>query len=258
MSNDGGPWERGDTPRPSQPPAQPPRRALGPWLAFLIALAAIVAALAKAFPQAVRGFDDWSSVAYLMGFVVVVSAGLFRAGRGGLVQHLRHAAVWMAITAVLALGYAYRADLAQVPRRLEMAARPGAPIVTGEHELVVPQDEQGGYIVFAKVNGQSVRFLVDTGASDTVLSPDDARALGVKLDGLAYENLAETANGLGHGAPYVAQSLQVGPIRLDGFEMMVNQAPMSTSLLGLSFLHRLESFEVHDRTLVLRWRAGAG
>jgi len=156
--------------------------------------------------------------------------------------------------AVLALVVAYREEFAGVPQRLRLAFSMGDPVATGDHELVVPQDDQGAFVIVARVNGQRVRFIVDTGATDTVLSPADARRLGVPVDQLVYDGEAETANGVGHAAAYTAQTLEVGAIRFDQFRMAVNQAPMSSSLLGMSFLNRLESFEVRGRKLILKWR----
>lgn len=252
MTNDGGPWGRANT----TPPTAPPRRRFILWLLLLAALAGMVIALARAFPGAVRTRDDWASVAYLLGLVALVSAGVVRAGRGVVVQHLRHAAIWAAIVAVLALGFAYRQDFIGIWRHLRVAFSAGDPVATGAHELVIPQDESGAFVIIGKVNGERVRFLVDTGATDTVLSPDDVRRLGVDPATLRYDHGAETANGLGYGASYVANRLEVGPIRLDDFRMTVNRSPMSESLLGLTFLNRLESFEVRGRNLILKWRDG--
>ena len=136
-----------------------------------------------------------------------------------------------------------------------MAFGAGDPVVAGDHQLAIERDDrEGGFLIVGQVNGQRVRFLIDTGATDTVLSPDDARRLGVPVDSLAYDHLTETANGTGRAADWTAERLDVGAIRLDNFEMSVNQAPMSTSLLGMSFLSRLESFEVRGRRLILKWR----
>ncbi len=128
-------------------------------------------------------------------------------------------------------------------------------MAVGAHELVVSQDAEGGFQVVGQVNGQPVRFMIDTGATETVLAPQDARRLGVDLSGLTFDRQSETANGLGLGAPYQARTLEIGPIRLTDFKMEINKAPMSSSLLGLSFLNRLDSFEVKGRKLYLKWGA---
>jgi aspartyl protease family protein len=261
MTNEIGPWGS----RTPEPPP-PPRRGLRGvridgarvflCLCLAAGLAALIAALAHAFPESVRSGEDWTWVAYRAGFVVLVAAGVLRAGRLR-PAHLAYAAAWTGVVAVLVLGYAYREELAGVPDHVRLALSGGDPVRTAEHELVVPQDPQGGFFLIGKVNGQRVRFLVDTGASDTVLSPDDARRLGVDVERLRFVKAAETANGLGYGAPYAAESLEVGPIAMRGFAMTVNQAPMSSSLLGMSFLNRLESVQVQGQKLILRWRDGA-
>jgi aspartyl protease family protein len=225
------------------------------WLGLCAALTAIVLALAHAFPEAVRTPRDWAGVVRAAGMVVLVSAGMFRAGRVFRPQHLKFAAAWAGIIAALALGFAYRSELKGVGQHLQLAFSAGDPVVTTDQELVVPQDEDGSYVLVGRVNGQRVRFVVDTGASDTVLSPDDARRIGVDMEGLRYVVESETANGRGYGAPYVAHRLEVGPLALSEFKLTVNRAPMSASLLGMSFLSRLESFQFADHRLILRWRA---
>ncbi len=256
MTNEGGPWGRAEDAgsRVPAPAPRPPVGRLGLWAIVLAALILLVVALAKAFPEAVRTTEDWSNVAYLMGFLVLLSAGVFRFRRAAITQHLKHVAAWAVIVAALALGYAYREDLAGVPRHLQLAFATGNPVTTGDHELMIPQDDRGAFVVIGKVNGQRVRFMIDTGATDTVLSPDDARRLGVDVDGLHYGSVAETANGLGYGAPFTVNRLEVGPIGFDDFKTTINKAPMSTSLLGMSFLGRLTSFELRGRNLILKWR----
>jgi aspartyl protease family protein len=221
-------------------------------------LVGLVVALARAFPEALRTSQDWTELAYRAGFVVLIgTAAVLRVGPGRLGQHLRHAAIWVGLVAAVALVVAYRDEFSGVPQRLRLAFSNGDPVVTGERELVVPQDEEGAFEVVGRVNGQRVSFIVDTGATDTVLAPADARRLGLDVDRLDYAYESETANGKGYGAGYVAERLEVGPIAFDSFPMTVNQAPMSRSLLGMSFLRRLDSFEVRGRNLILRWRQPA-
>jgi aspartyl protease family protein len=225
------------------------------WLTVLIGAGALAATLLRSAPWALRDAHDWTYVVMWGGFLLLLSRSLLTAGRGDILRGVGHVAIWVAVVGVLALGYLYRAELAQAPQRLRMALNVGAPVATGPHELRVAQDDSGAYLVVGQVNGQRVLFMVDTGATDTVLSPADAQRVGVNLDALAFDRTAETANGLGYGAAWTADRLAVGDIRLAGFPVVVNKAPMSASLLGMSFLNRLDSFEVRDRTLILRWRA---
>jgi aspartyl protease family protein len=127
-------------------------------------------------------------------------------------------------------------------------------VAAGPHELVVTQDDEGGFFVIGRVNGEPVRFLVDTGSSETVLSPADAHRLGLDTAGLQFDRMAETANGIGYGAPITAGSVAVGSIEVTGLPMVINKAPMTSSLLGMTFLGRLESFQVRGHKLYLKAR----
>lgn len=258
MSNEGGPWGR-QTQEARRPVAPPPARRFsgrGVWILLLVAgLAVLVFALARAFPDQVQTRQDWGDVAYYAGFAVLVGTGFWRLKRHSPFQLLRYGAIWVAIFAVLTLGYAYREELAGVPRHLALAFGAGQPVVVGHNELAIPEDDRGSFDVAGKVNGQTVRFMVDTGSTDTVLTPADARRLGIDLSALRFVEPAETANGVGYGAPYVVHDLEVGPIRLQDVHVLINKAPMSRSLLGRSFLDRLDSFEIRGRRLYLRWGA---
>lgn len=250
-----GPWDQPDAPPPARP-ARPavPRHRLVLWLGLLAGLGVLAFALNRAFPEAIRTGDDKADLVYQIGVVVLVSTALLRGLQGSIGQHLKYVAIWSGIIAVLALGYAYRSELAEVPRRMQMAFNVGTPVQVGERTLAVPQGEGGHYVVDGLVNGQRVRFMVDTGATETVLSQDDARRLGIPVDTLNYGYEVETANGKGYSAAYDATSLEIGSIKLEGFRVMVNKAPMNGSLLGMSFLKRLDAFEFRDRQMILKWR----
>ena len=262
MSIEGGPWGR-RTPGPEEaakPPSPPSRlrsvsrQIAWPLVLLMAGIAGLVLALSRAFPETRFSGQDWTATVYLAGFALVVATGLWRMRRIRPVRLLRHGALWVAIAAVLALGFAYREEIELIPQRLGVAFGTGRPVVIGDHQLVISQDADGAYQVVGRVNGEPVRFMVDTGASDTVLTPQDAQRLGVDLAGVTFDQESETANGKGLGAPYLARQLEVGPIRLGSFRMQINKAPMSRSLLGLSFLSRLESYEFRGRNLYLKWR----
>ena len=259
MSTEGGPWgHRTPEPEPERPQRPQVRSRIQvawPVVVLVAGVAGLVLALTKAFPETRLSGQDWTRALYMGGFVLVAAAGLSRMRLNGPIHLLRYGALWMAVAAGIALGFAYRDEIMAVPQRLSVAFGTGRPVAVGAREMVVSQDAQGAFMIVGKVNGQPVRFMVDTGATETVLAPEDARRLGVDLAGLRFVHESETANGKGYGAPYLARELQVGPIRLQEFKMEINQAPMSASLLGLSFLNRLASFEVRGRTLYLRWRA---
>jgi aspartyl protease family protein len=223
------------------------------WLAVLAGIGLLIWGLNRLLPGQVTKAEDWTDVAGATLVLAVVSAGLLASRRANLGRNLRYGAIWAGIFAIFVVGYAYRSDLAAVGQRIRSEFLPAHPMPAGPHALVVTQSG-GGYFIMGKVDGVDIRFLIDTGASDIVLSPDDARRLGVDPSELKYDKAYETANGVGLGARLDGRRLEVGPIRMDGVTVSINQAPMTSSLLGMAFLHRLEGFEARDGKLVLRWK----
>ncbi len=118
---------------------------------------------------------------------------------------------------------------------------------------MLTESQGGNFFIFGEANGVRVRFLIDTGASDTVLSPADAQAIGIDLRALDFSKVYSTANGMGRGASYTLDSLSVGPISVSPMPVSVNGAEMNSSLLGMTFLRRLRSFEIQGRRLILRY-----
>lgn len=246
-----GPWEHKDAPRDEPAPS---RRRLFMWLAVLAAGSLGLWLLFQAFPGVVDGGEDWVWVAWGVLWLVAASTRLLAEGPVRWREKAKHAALWVGIIAALAVGYSYRTELTGVVQRVRGEASGGYPVETAPRELVVTATDGGGFFVMGRVNGQVVRFLVDTGASDTVLSPADARRIGLDVAALTFDHEAETANGTGYGAAVTVESLAVGSIQFAEVPVLVNQAPMSYSLLGLTFLHRLESFQVKDGRLYLKAR----
>ena len=257
MSDDNGPWSRLPPPAAKQTPLARPRPHIQRRLIIIGACAALVIGgvwLARQFP-AQLGRANWSDAAYAVGmFVVVFSALLSRRLKFG--QVARYGAIWAAIALVLLVGYALRDDLAALGPRLMSEIAPSYAVPVGGRTLVLSQSDDGGFYLTGAVNGVPVRFLIDTGAGDIVLSPDDARRVGVDLAALKFDHGYETANGIGRGAAYTVSNLEAGPIRLGPTPVSINQAPMSQSLLGMAFLKRLD-FEFKGRQLILRGRGGA-
>jgi clan AA aspartic protease (TIGR02281 family) len=123
----------------------------------------------------------------------------------------------------------------------------------GDLEYVVEAGPGGHYLVEALVNGAPVTFLVDTGASDIVLTLDDARRIGLEPRTLAFTQRFSTANGEVRGAPVVLREIRIGQLSLFDVTASVNEAALEVSLLGMSFLEQLSGYQVERGRLILRW-----
>ncbi len=121
------------------------------------------------------------------------------------------------------------------------------------NQLIVPRGPNGQYIVIAEVDGTDVRFLVDTGASSVVLTTKDAERIGLEPADLDYTQVYQTANGTIRAAPVTLEEIRIGPVEVDEVEASVNESPMGISLLGMTFLGRLEGYQVQDGELILYW-----
>ena len=121
------------------------------------------------------------------------------------------------------------------------------------NEYVFRRSADGHYYVDAEVNGTVIHFLIDTGATFLTLSPNDARAAGLNLSESDFSGRSNTANGVARIAPVVLREVDLKQISITNVEAAVVEAPMASSLLGMSFLSRLQGYEVRDGELVLRW-----
>jgi aspartyl protease family protein len=249
-----GPW--GD-PKPAPNPAPLSRDNIRTrwliWIALILAGALGVWELARLFPDSVSAQYDAPYLVRTLALLVIVSAGLVFARQIKVRETIRNLSIWMGIAAVLVLGYTYQDELAEIGGRVTSELVPGEPVMVGAHTMALTESD-GGFAVFGEANGVRLKFLVDTGASDIVLSPADARRVGLDPAALQFSRQYETANGPGLGAPATLSSLSVGPIRLANVPVSVNRAGMHSSLLGMAFLKRMKSFEIRGRKLYLRWQ----
>ncbi len=119
-------------------------------------------------------------------------------------------------------------------------------------ETVIEADSRGHYYTDAEVNGETIRFLVDTGATMVALSRDDAARVGFRPGPAEFTHRANTANGIARVAPVIIDEIEIGDISVRDVRGAVMDIPMRHSLLGMSFLTRLSGYEVRDRQLILR------
>jgi len=118
--------------------------------------------------------------------------------------------------------------------------------------LVYPANEQGHVILDAAVNGASVRLLVDTGASLVTLTPADARAAGITPGELVFNHRVSTANGSARMAPVTLREIRIGQFSIYDVPAAVLEN-LNISLLGMSFLGRLQDYEMRDGKLTINW-----
>lgn len=140
------------------------------------------------------------------------------------------------------------------PPTVQAEAQQPAPTPTPTpNESIYRRASDGHFYVDADVNGARIRFLVDTGATFVALSPDDARSAGLRVFESDYTARTTTANGVTRVAPVTLRQVELDQMQLFDVRAVVLEKPMPVSLLGMSFLSRLQSYESRSDELVLRW-----
>ncbi|MFD1744192.1 TIGR02281 family clan AA aspartic protease [Rhizobium helianthi] len=201
--------------------------------------------------------DDFASLVQLSAIAVLLSAGVLAGRRGRASEALRNIAVWLVVALVLVAGYLYRYDLQSFGARMTAGLIPGSPMVMttseGGKEVILYRARNGHFQAQVSVDGKTIPMLVDTGASSIVLSWDDAKALGLDMDGLSFTVPVQTANGQAMAAPVRLASVAIGPIQRNSLRALVAEdGRLEESLLGMSFLSTLGSLQMQTDQLRLR------
>ena len=220
---------------------------LGVPIAILIVLANQGAATGGSLSS-----RDFSSLAYKIGLVVFVAGTVLTLFRERFAQAITAALLWIAVGVLLVVGYSYRFELHQLADRVLAELVPGHVVSQGR-SVAVARTSGGDFAINAQINGARIAMVLDTGASSVVLTRDDAKAAGLPIEVLDYSVNIDTANGRTRAAPVTLDRVAVGNLVERSVEALVAQpGQLKTSLLGMSFLNRLQSWEVRGDHLFLR------
>jgi aspartyl protease family protein len=228
------------------------------WRLLLILLIGLLIAILILFARKDAGTvgplstQDFGSLAYTIALLVFLSGTVMVMFRERFVQAITAALLWVVVGLLLVVGYSYRFELHDVVDRVHAELSPGYAISHGR-SVEIARANSGDFDVRAQINGAPIAMVLDTGASSVVLTPDDAKAAGLPLEVLNYTVNIDTANGRTRAAPVTLDRIAVGGLVERSVEALVAQpGQLRTSLLGMSFLNRLQSWEVSGDRLLLR------
>ncbi|MFN7224117.1 MAG: TIGR02281 family clan AA aspartic protease [Paracoccaceae bacterium] len=187
--------------------------------------------------------DTLARLGYLGLLMAAVGGWVIVEFRGRFGQALRTAAAWGLIVVGLMAGYGLWQDM-----RTDILPR--QTVVEGG-EIRLPRAADGHYYLTLSVSGTNVPFMVDTGASQVVLTMADARRVGIDPASLMFLGEARTANGVVRTARVTVSDVQLGPHRDDRLTVFVNEGDLDISLLGMTYLGRYR-IEIADGEMILR------
>jgi aspartyl protease family protein len=192
------------------------------------------------------------SLALKIALVVFAGGLVLVLFREPLSRALEATVFWAVIGLLLVVGYSYRFELRDTADRVIAELMPGHVAGRGRNVEVV-RGHGGDFAVNAHVNGARVPMVLDTGASSVVLTQQAAKAAGLPIEVLSYTVDVDTANGRTRAAPVTLDRLAVGGLIERGVPALVVQpGQLKNNLLGMTFLNRLESWEVRGDRLNLR------
>lgn len=220
-------------------------RPLTRFIAFIVGMALLLFGLSLAFPA--TGWLDANLVRAMVILFIFGGAAAFWS-RSSLMRLAKVAGMWVIIVITISGFYLYRSDFGD---RFMSALDPAGVMSTGEG-LIVQRNRDGHFWLRASFDGVPLLLMVDTGASNIVLSPDDAKKIGLRSNQLDFSGRADTANGSVSFARATVTSVGVGDQMFFDVPITVNGAEMQGSLLGMTLLDRFASVEFRGDTLILR------
>jgi aspartyl protease family protein len=220
----------------------------------MLALAGALVIVVVRNGGAMVGLDDHQqlSLLYRIGLLILVASALARMFRGRFAAAARMAMMWVVVALVLAIGYTYRFELRDIANRVLAELVPGRAAARGR-TVELARTGAGDFQVATQVNNARVAMVLDTGASTVMLTRDAAAAAGLPVEMIKYNVNVETANGRTYAAAAVIDRIAVGGIVERAVPALIAQpGTLKTSLLGMSFLSRLDGWEVRGDRVVMR------
>lgn len=224
------------------------------WILLLGLVLALVVYLSRNPESAIGGLSRDELLWLIVKIVVLVFVGGMAISmfRDRLSHAVEAAVIWVVIAALLVLGYTYRFELRDVGERVLAELIPGRVAARGRM-VELARNDGGDFQIAMEINGKRVPMVLDTGASAVVLTNDAAKVVGLPLEMIKYNVNVDTANGRARAAAVTLDRVGVGGIIERSVPALIAQpGQLKTSLLGMSFLNRLQSWEVRGDKLMMR------
>ena len=189
--------------------------------------------------------NDFSRLIYLSVLVVAILGSVLISRRGAYGKMFRQAGVWLLIFMGLVAIVASWQDIRQSGQTTSFQqSQDGA--------IIIPKEIDGHFHLTLTINDRPIDFLVDTGASDIVLTREDAARVGFDPNRLDYWGMANTANGTVRLATIRLETVRLGEFIDKNIRASVNKAPMEKSLLGMRYLSKFSAIEISNDQMILK------
>lgn len=189
--------------------------------------------------------NDFARLIYLSVLVVAILGSVLISRRGAYGKMFRQAGVWLLIFMGLVAIVASWQDIRQSGQTMSFQQ-------SEDSAIIIPKEIDGHFHLTLTINDRPIDFLVDTGASDIVLTRKDAARVGFDPNRLDYWGMANTANGTVRLATIRLETVRLGEFIDKNIRASVNKAPMEKSLLGMRYLSKFRAIEISNDQMILK------
>lgn len=195
--------------------------------------------------------NEWINILYLILLLAFIASSIFTRGNIPILRAIKYISIWAAIAIFVIILYSFRFDFIGLKNRFLGELNPSNIQVNSADKIIISMSYGNHFYANVKINNKNIRFLIDTGATDMVLSLRDARRVGIDLERLIFSKPYQTANGISYGASVILRDIKFGNLNLKNIPASVNNSDMGVSLLGMSFLRNFTKYEFYQDKLIL-------
>lgn len=186
---------------------------------------------------------EWTNLIYSILLLSMMISSMFIRSTTDNGKKFKNLAIWLAIILVVALLYNNRF--------LFKNFVPYQAYDTGNNELKITKSNDNHFYIAVNIDNKKILFLIDTGATTTTLTLNDAKKLGIDIDRLNFNIPLNTANGVSFGASTEVYNIKIGNFTIDSMWVIVSKDLDGKSLLGMNFLNKLNGYDIRQDKMTL-------
>lgn len=186
---------------------------------------------------------EWTNLIYSILLLSMMISSMFIRSTTDNGKKFKNLAIWLVIILVVALLYNNRF--------LFKNFVPYQAYDTGNNELKITKSNDNHFYIAINIDNKKVLFLIDTWATTTTLTLNDAKKLGIDIDRLNFNIPLNTANGVSFGASTEVYNIKIGDFTIDSMWVIVSKDLDGKSLLGMNFLNKLNGYDIRQDKMTL-------
>ena len=186
---------------------------------------------------------EWTNLIYSILLLSMMISSMFIRSTTDNGKKFKNLAIWLTIILVVALLYNNRF--------LFKNFVPYQAYDTGNNELKITKSNDNHFYIAVNIDNKKILFLIDTGATTTTLTLNDAKKLGIDIDRLNFNVPLNTANGISFGASTEVYNIKIGDFTIDSMWVIVSKDLDGKSLLGMNFLNKLNGYNIKQDKMTL-------